>query len=1672
METIPVIPSLQMDSPKAVAKLDPMAVVQAGKDFSQTQVRRDEVTVPDARAPEFNIKEQFGVGALSTFIGQAMTRYSSPDSVEQADWKTKEDDQWALSNGYYSNEYERSILDASLNRKDWQYRIGLIDDSRRVGTQMANATGLQFAVGTLAQLIGGISTSPVEMVIGGAGAVAATSRVMGVTSATSRLALHARGAAGAAVAEVPSSVLRQNIMQSEAFADIVAQDVVFGAVFDVPGGAFAAKRAYSLGQAKQELGTAQADLVSAIDSGADLPAVQAHVDGVQALKDKIVKQATEDGDMIAAEVYARAGPEATPAEIDAVIRDLKKTYDDGVAAMAPSQLPDAQAFMRPDRVTDALETQKINAYVRDLMAEKGVAVSPEAAQILWRAKNTWDANVPESLKAMQEKLRVGYEFRKTRLKEYGGLAHWLDSPGLIFQLEKSAVTRMLGSMLVESSSGLGKREFSAALDYEKMKSVEHKYVPALKEALLAHQVGWAAKGKMIGMGDSLREHAFWDEVQLDRLMRREHIKNGSGEYISTAPETVQKAGRLLDSFMKEEAEQLKTRGHEEGDAILGGGFVGHLPYRIDSAELNRLFVESPEKFEALRQLLQEQFHEKVLKPGLEDLTKNRDKYLADHKKNLQDTVSALQDRLAGMEDARRALQGLRDDVTTVDAKRKEIWATIEKLDEAAHALRQELAELESPTAGSAADSDITLLNKLANEDFDAFAKGEVLEGELFRADAAGFLESVLLSGRLDEESPEYILGKQLLATSRDDLHPSTLIMGKPTARSGRSWFKRRGKESLIRMRADGLAALLTADPVTALAKMTARDLGVFIHEFAHYRTQHIVLGVANGRIKEPVVVRAVAELELLRKEVAEVLGKDRLDELHYTKYAVSNVDEFIASFFNAQEFRDQLGKQKYRGESLLTRIKQTLLETLGFNTKDTTAFTKAYDAITVILESRGSFPLAGDWTVYSNLERIDSNTYSVNVGGEDLILFKQDGQWYSDDVGSGLEPLGKTPKEAAKKLTGGGEQADSAARVAEIKKQLDDIKANKQALKEAHAAAKSDTDAAKGARAAVQGATQVEEIKAVERSLGAARARLSEAEESPSVVFEKMRLALLSKAAAKSEDLTRKYLRQAMTKAEHRTLGKELHFADMAQSILTENWEGDYVTKTLAENFRAKLQERISDTTRTELDLTQSVKVGDDTVRLLNIMHRDGLAMVKSMAHSTAGKAALARKGMHDPRMQAAALEAMVLDGASEQALGEMKFILDVYSGRVDPGTNPEMWATLRNMTYAAKMGKLGEAQLADLTSAVALTGLGAIPRVFGGAAKMILSGDAFVHDRGLTEFGKQLLSDAPSTMGMDYRLHTDHTEGGAGMGAESTKGFIARMASKGAQMTSILSLSNTVSSVTHRIITPYVADELIAAVHSKSALSDARLADAGLGPNELALIQKYMDKYDAERKPGQKVNWDKWDGEEGQYAADVLVSAIHRGVFQTLQKALIGEKPSWTGKTQVGQTAAQLHSYGLIAAEKQLARNLAHMDANTGVWLAMSLVWASLLYVGRTHANALNQDKADRAEYTKQRLSGVNLANGIFTMWNASGLMPEFMSVGQVLWGNKEDVGGRIETQPRGGGAVAAAGYIGDLGEAASATGNWVRGVEDTGKMLKEVSQIVPGGNTRLVTGILSATR
>ena len=320
------------------------------------------------------------------------------------------------------------------------------------------------------------------------------------------------------------------------------------------------------------------------------------------------------------------------------------------------------------------------------------------------------------------------------------------------------------------------------------------------------------------------------------------------------------------------------------------------------------------------------------------------------------------------------------------------------------------------------------------------------------------------------------------------------------------------------------------------------------------------------------------------------------------------------------------------------------------------------------------------------------------------------------------------------------------------------------------------------------------------------------------------------------------------------------------------------------------------------------------------------------------------------------------------------------------------------------------------------------------------------------TELVQVLSKRGLGLIGQDYRIHAmtaDVLPNGramTGMGAG-----MLRVSQKAAQLVSWVNGSNMLQRMLHKGFLPVMAEDLVSGIRgADGGMSVRRMADAGLDGETVARIRGQLEKFESGRKEGDGFKWESWDD---QQAADKMIEAMHRVTYQTFQRALVGEAAMWRSESALGSVIGQFHSFGLTSMEKQLGRNLALNDMNTFTAMAVGMAWSSLLYYARLQAGTAGMSQADADEYMKKNLETGRLVTGTLTYFNMSGIAAELAGVGEVVFGGN--------TYQAGSGPVAAMGYLGNLSKAANSLGNLATGEEGTGKHLRNVLRILPGGNS-----------
>jgi hypothetical protein len=543
--------------------------------------------------------------------------------------------------------------------------------------------------------------------------------------------------------------------------------------------------------------------------------------------------------------------------------------------------------------------------------------------------------------------------------------------------------------------------------------------------------------------------------------------------------------------------------------------------------------------------------------------------------------------------------------------------------------------------------------------------------------------------------------------------------------------------------------------------------------------------------------------------------------------------------------------------------------------------------------------------------------------------------------------------------------------------------------------------------------------------------------------------ALRNRLKAKVADLVDNKVSMLMADPQSRIEHFDNAFETIAGDLLKENFDGQVIDSTLLQQFKEQLADIRKDRSRTELDLTREV----NGVSLLDFMDYNGERMVAQGAHRFAGLNALARKGYIDIADKDGAIEAARKDGATPEELQALDFGFRAFGMGQLRNAERAGFATLRNFTYAATMGKLGLSVLADASNVVAASGMTGFFRAMG---------NAFSKD---SEFLKQMAIDAPSLLGQDYRLHSltpdMHAEGRVMIGEGSN---LNRVSQRAAQLTSYLNGSNLIGKMLHRGFLPVFAEDMLRTINGEAGgMTTRRLADVGLDSGMLARIKGQLDQFDAGRERGGRINWDKWDDQE---AADKLAEAMHRGTFQTFQRAMVGEAPMWLSESKAGALFGQFRRYGIVSTEKQLARNVSIGDTNSMAAFAFGTAWAAMLYYSRLQLNTLGKTDAEKAKYIKDNTGGFKLAAGVFTLMNMSGVLPDAINLGELVFGGNS-------YQQTSGSPVASMGYLGNVGKAAHSVGSLVTGQSTShGTDFRNILRIAPLSNSIVGTYISNSSR
>lgn len=127
--------------------------------------------------------------------------------------------------------------------------------------------------------------------------------------------------------------------------------------------------------------------------------------------------------------------------------------------------------------------------------------------------------------------------------------------------------------------------------------------------------------------------------------------------------------------------------------------------------------------------------------------------------------------------------------------------------------------------------------------------------------------------------------------------------------------------------------------------------------------------------------------------------------------------------------------------------------------------------------------------------------------------------------------------------------------------------------------------------------------------------------------------------------------------------------------------------------------------------------------------------------------------------------------------------------------------------------------------------------------------------------------------------------------------------------------------------------------------------------------------------------------------------NALEQHVHQVIQKDLVGEGQWWWGNA-LAKSLGQFRKFPTIAMEKQLLHDVRLGDAESVGALMYGIGLSSALYYARTKMNSIG--RPDSEQYMKDRMSGANLATGVFSYVGSAAMLPEICRTSsQIMFGS-----------------------------------------------------------------------
>lgn len=411
--------------------------------------------------------------------------------------------------------------------------------------------------------------------------------------------------------------------------------------------------------------------------------------------------------------------------------------------------------------------------------------------------------------------------------------------------------------------------------------------------------------------------------------------------------------------------------------------------------------------------------------------------------------------------------------------------------------------------------------------------------------------------------------------------------------------------------------------------------------------------------------------------------------------------------------------------------------------------------------------------------------------------------------------------------------------------------------------------------------------------------------------------------------------------------------------------------------------------TKARLDVDMRF-VASNGVKLMDLIDNDFSTMVPRRVRRSAGRSALARKGIGSRAdwedLKNAILEEQRANGPSQKTGNRIEDALDndkhvdaefidnlytYFSGDPIAGGISPMYSRMKKLTNLALLNQLGLTQLAELGPTIASVGL---EQFFRNAGEAIV-GELRRVDSPLVQELKHLDIFVPEErLFRDDLVHEFEKST-----AQSEWGRTAdKFLNKASRLQGYTSGFYAARRLQQRIAVTSAADKLAKHFRDGGLISDPRLYDMGLGDNAAVkrlegYVKNGVVQFDAKGNLV-KLNMDQWAPED----ADLFTYTLNAATNTLVQKAMAGESSMLFHKDGVASLFWHLKSFPMLALEKQALRTSRFMDAEAMTTFLYGLGTAAAAYTVRQAING----RTDRLGYEE-------IAKGAFGYSNLTGWIP-----------------------------------------------------------------------------------